>query len=683
MDKARNRSMLNLMDTSSKNKLQLEDPEIPEGCIELPDLAEKKKVQKYFDNLYSFLHVDKITPHMNQFDLMKKSKRLLLSNKSYKGYNNYYKNLTSGYCFKLPRVACYPIQRNEKFISLKGVIKKDEKEEEKNSRKIPFQGVSKKRFDSVGKCNLADRDKSEMSMDSEAFLNLIDEYCNKTGVKGKYFRYREEGMINSKPKNKEFFQNYVYKENKFELFNFNEEGKNYFSDTNTKRFVLDNSFPLTGKNLTVLMEFTPVEIVFFRNKGEIYQEIYFPFPFYSYFVGFNDVDFKIMLAYILQYDEEKKQFFINPEKINTAFKMLSKGVFKLFTEESYFENINKFDSQSFMEISVPNSEDKEASTYITYQIKMNLPKFRFSLIRSGVEKVYYMEKGLDNFKVEYFLKKNFKNWDSFLIYSFSLFKNFRWNINKILSITESRNLKVKYKEDKTLSNENSLEYYIQKYLLSFDKTTKNVYDVFLPNDKKEFIFFQICCPKIYIMYSKKRDFKTINLLMQKGANDKNIIRVEKEIKLYLKQAIQLNKMRRAFTVEDLIRKSVNIEKKFDEEGYEFLALSLGLDDLIFNFDESLLKFLEKRGVESEDVYSNSNLVINYNPLSFIWQQIDSDSQIARYFYQMSREDGREFLDIDPEFWSQKIVENFSKYKEGAENLNEIEKRECKKGKYRM
>ena len=40
-------------------------------------------------------------------------------------------------------------------------------------------------------------------MDSEVFINLIDEYCNKTGIEGKYLRHQEGKMTNLKHKNKE------------------------------------------------------------------------------------------------------------------------------------------------------------------------------------------------------------------------------------------------------------------------------------------------------------------------------------------------------------------------------------------------------------------------------------------------------------------------------------------------
>ena len=45
------------------------------------------------------------------------------------------------------------------------------------------------------------------------------------------------------------------------------------------------------------------------------------------------------------------------------------------------------------------------------------------------------------------------------------------------------------------------------------------------------------------------------------------------------------------------------------------------------------------------IYSKSNLSIVYSPLSFLWQYINEQGKISNYFYQMSREDGREFLDI--------------------------------------
>lgn len=682
--------------TTTASNLHLED----DLDLDLPEINEKKQERKYFSTLYNFMNIEKMNPHINSSDLLKKSKDLLLTNKNYKKYTNYYNTLTSGYCFKLPRVACYPIQKNSKFISLKSVINK---EEEKDFNKIPFSGVDNK----FSKTAMNFRPKGDdlngenRPMDADAFLRLIDDYCNTSGIKGRYFSHKENGMIVKCSRNGEFFKDFVFKKDNFQLFQNDETGKNIFSDDNTKRFILENSFPLTGKDLTVLMQFTPISLMIVKDKQRIIQEIFFPFEFYYYFVGLTNSDFKLILAYCLEFDENKKLFKINSEKICKAFEIVKNGEFELFADKAFINYFLKreerditeivrrkackflskeiFNDKCYIELCLPDPEG-DSGKYITFDMKINLPKFRFSLLNYAGIKSYYTEKELENYQIEFFLKENFKGWDTFLIYSFSIYKNFRWNINKVLSITEGKHLKVNYKEDKYLTTERTLEYYIERDFTSFDKRTKKNCPIFLMNDKKEFLFFEMICSKIDISYKTK----TENIVAREDSSDDDgpilttkgddfILRAEKKINLIFTQAIQLNRMRRAFTVEDLVRKTLNINKTFDRDGLEIAIIDLKLNDLIFNFDESLLKYLEKKEGEednSEDHYSKSSIQIQYVPIKFKWQFLDDETKkIKRFSYQMSREEGREILDVDSNNWGQFIMESFDKYSKGAKVMD--------------
>ena len=44
---------------------------------------------------------------------------MTLSNELYSNYMDYYSNLTQDYCFKTPKIANYPLRKNQKYLPIK------------------------------------------------------------------------------------------------------------------------------------------------------------------------------------------------------------------------------------------------------------------------------------------------------------------------------------------------------------------------------------------------------------------------------------------------------------------------------------------------------------------------------------------------------------------------------------
>ena len=51
--------------------------------------------------------------------IAKKLKSMTLSNELYSNYMDYYSNLTQDYCFKTPKIANYPLRKNQKYLPIK------------------------------------------------------------------------------------------------------------------------------------------------------------------------------------------------------------------------------------------------------------------------------------------------------------------------------------------------------------------------------------------------------------------------------------------------------------------------------------------------------------------------------------------------------------------------------------
>ena len=186
-------------------------------------------------------------------------------------------------------------------------------------------------------------------------------------------------------------------------------------------------------------------------------------------------------------------------------------------------------------------------------MKIILPQIKISISfdNKTISKFYY---SIDISKMIYLIKEKFKLWDFHILKYFSQYKLFRKEINKIICNKLSYGIKVdKSKEENKSNISNSIDKnrslnYTQKF--NFNKIytkynaliqNENSFEFFFSqniNGKNEGYLFQLQIPKIHIIIQ-----------------DPNYS-IDKFFDLDIKRMSQINKLRKSFQIEDIIKYSI-------------------------------------------------------------------------------------------------------------------------------
>ncbi len=241
-------------------------------------------------------------------------------------------------------------------------------------------------------------------------------------------------------------------------------------------------------------------------------------------------------------------------------------------------------------------------------------------------------KSLDTTHMSYLVLEKFKDWDLFLLNSFCIIKEFRKRINQSLSynpIMNNKNIKLDLDEQNLKLNklkENKFSFIF--FMTLFDELGGKNY------------YFQINCPKIQINY-------VID----------GIKPYEKIFDLKIKEAIQLNKMRKSFWPEDMINRCLVIEEKQTKEK-NWIESKLELDNKIFDFDNDLLKYIQRRDkFLSEIISKKSILKINLLFPIIIWF---NSINLTEKIYNLKRNEFEELFEIPLNNWHEYIINNYQK-----------------------
>ena len=163
---------------------------------------------------------------------------------------------------------------------------------------------------------------------------------------------------------------------------------------------------------------------------------------------------------------------------------------------------------------------------------------------------------LIHIKMIYLIKQKFKLWDFHILKFFSEFKLFRQEINKIICDKLFFGIKANFSNEENKSNiNNNINYNKELYYkkaFNFNRMNtknsmlgkkENSFEFFYSqniNEKNEGYFFQIQIPKIHIIYQ-----------------DQNFL-IDKFFDLDIKRMSQINKLRKSFQIEDIIKYSMII-----------------------------------------------------------------------------------------------------------------------------
>ena len=583
---------------------------------------------QYQANLTNFFNFKEGQQTNFSVELLKKSKELILDTNKYLDYSSYYNNLTMVHSFKLPNIKDYPIRTNESIIPIKEYNKivfynkinfnSNQTTILKNKKKIKEE-----------KPKLQD-ESSDNSINVKSFLIYIDKFNNMNGVIHKYITYKETYFVNKhKDGNKKLLLQYV--------------NKHYYNDNllpfdDNPIFKKENVFMI--KDIEVKLRCDPLILIFIDENGKKNSKIKFPFNCIPFFYGINFDTFKLFFFSVVDYNYKKNNFKLNEKKFNQQY-------------DSILNNSNLYESDCFLlnYNNIPNFKyewiiNKE-NLIKKYKLKIKMPKIKVRFKYPNGHKTTLI-KSLDSTHMSYLILEDFKDWDLFLLNSFCIIKDFRTTINSALSYNPNLNNKrnkIDLDDTKIKLNKKSYSKFSTVFFITLydDLGGKNYY-------------FEIKTPQILINYQS------------------DVIKYfEKIYELNMKEAIQLNKMRKSFWPEDMINRCLTVEEK-SSHIEKWVETKLELDNKIFDFDNDLLKFITRQDSFLNEIISNKSILkITILFPTIFWF---ASNNLEQKKYNMKRSEFEELFEMPMSDWYQYIINNFQNIKE--ESNKRMKKNDLKK-----
>ena len=546
-------------------------------------LKKNIKILKYFNNNEDDKNIDSFFSQFykrknNNFlisNLLNSSKKLVKDNSSYKSYTDLPKSFRYNYPYKPTRIK-HNISGNTSSNSKKMIIYPYM--DLNNSNKTIKINSSKKNLpkESKFKLHLKNFSFANNSVNEAIFFDFIDGYNVNSNIKEKYNNY-----ILSHPIENDNDTNIFQLFNMLQNFKFDYNDNNFINDKSASKV---NKFKLKN-NLSIKIKITSLYLIFNKVKQKskyhlfnkknlldssninnskqktknipINTKLKFPFGFLPFFYGLNNIDFLKFLITIIDYDYSKNIFYIDNKKLMKNYKIYKK-ITTFYGENSYFQkNYNKNKEFFMYDWDVINKNKMKTIHYI---MKIVLPQIKISICfeNKTISKFFYSI-GIN--KIFFLIKEKFKLWDFHILKFFSEFKIFRQEVNRIICDKLSYEIKSdKFNESNNCincnSNDNTKKICFKKRFNFNKMNTKtngllqneNSFEFFLSrnnNDKNEGYFFQMQIPKIHINYQFQNFF------------------IDKYFDLDIKRMSQINKLRKSFQIEDLIKYSmVIVDQKF-------------------------------------------------------------------------------------------------------------------------
>ena len=456
-------------------------------------------------------------------------------------FNKYYRNI------KLRRHQLYinrdSIHADSHFINFYNIKNSNiEKENEKN-----------KSNDTEGNIN--------EYLNENRFINYIDEINKNSNYINKCKNNIKEYFITDEKRdgNKHIFEELL---NKYKFDEY--EHENYFSSDiySTKK----NSFNIG--NFTINFKITSLKFIFYEiigdsknidnnifynieNKAKIKYntntKIKFPFEFLSVFYGIELNDFISFVLSVIEYEQKNNKFIILNNNFISKIE-IGKTLYDFFTEMSYFYKYNNNESKECL---IYDWEIKNSNNIIKhFVLKIMLPQMKISIKGQNMNKIKFFS-NINIKTMGDLINNSFNKWDYYILIYFSELKIFRFEINKILCgkyINNNPGKKTEFK--KILFNLNQIN-----TILNTIKKNDSSYGFFYININKynyknESYYIDLKLPKIKISYQ--------NLLYC----------FNKKFDIDIKRLSQINKLRKSFRPEDLIKYSMTIIKNKNNKSEE-------------------------------------------------------------------------------------------------------------------
>ena len=574
--------------------------------------------------------------------------------------------------------------------------------------------------------NKNNKEDNKFNITEEKFLNYIDfisidkKYIYK--YKNKFREYFDNDNFKKEDSYflRDLIDTYQYKE---------KEDENYFikniQSTKKKNFII--------KDLNISLKLSSLKLIFYKikesnedNKSNnntkngnyiLNTKINFPFEFLAIFYGLNFDEFIILLLSLIDYDFSENKFFIDYDnfinRINDC-----KILYDFFTEKSFAFTYNSNNSKEYFSYNWDvKGNDKEIKKYF---MKILLPRITMKINFADKNKIKFYSsiniKAMNNL-----FKNSFNNWDFFVFLYFSEIRLFRFEINKIISGKYSNNESIKNrsfnltnsitkintmkKDNKTqgffytfINEDKSLNYFINfkfpEISISLDSFTKNFsidFRRFYHLNKLRKYFF----PEHLIKYSMTIK-KGKNKIIQKEEEEKEKRSVKNFItsktmrplkrsfsKLNSDKKLNFKRFYKNKMKNEIRGSNQQIQKK--ENNKEVIKdIELNLDKYIFNYDETILKFINKKDIYKEYFESNNDnnyeynnnyldnkkLNINIGTLELSWMDKDGmknnykfDKKISQYLFK-----------FPPIKWRLYVENNINSIISGASKRNALSKK---------
>ena len=417
---------------------------------------------------------------------------------------------------------------------------------------------------------------------------------------------------------KNLMNNYEYKET---------EEDNYF--TSDFHSIKKNNF--TIKDLNITLKLSSLKLIFYEikdnkedNKSNYYKnytyinsfnsqkhiintKLKFPFEYLSIFYGLNFDEFINILIALIDFDFSKNKFNIDYNNFLTKIEDC-KVLYDFFTEKSFTSVYNDNQSREYFLYNWDiKGKDNEIKHYL---MKILLPQMKLRINCADRNKIkFYSSISIKTMKN--LIKNSFNNWDFFIFIYFAEHKLFRFEINKIITGKYSNsNHYINFKSGQNLSFDLSSS--ITKInTMKKNHKTYGFFYTFINGGKTEKYFIYFILPQISIfLHSFTKNFE-----------------------LDYKILFQLNKLRKYFLPEDLIKYNMSIEnfryksnyKGFDKKEQKRVISSKTMkinkrnSGLRFSLDKksNLKKFLKSKGRAKFDIGGT-------NPLMPRTQDINED-----------------------------------------------------------
>ena len=682
-------------------------PYKPDGNFKLENIHREKNIL-YNDNSY------------NSSNILTNSVKLcnmpsVDNNNSLSTFNNSIKNNNSSFNF------------SKKYISLK--------------RKFFMKNINKD-INKINISNFSDiindlNDNNNKLLNRELFLKYIDNintdknYLNKYKKElNDYFNVNinNKNNINTQNNGKKIMKakkNFFHFQEVLNNYNYEDvkenEKENYFIKNNNymkKNNFFSNDLDITFKLSSLKLNF--YEIIKTNNSSGnkenhlLNSKIKFPFEFLSIFYGLNFDDFLSLLTALIDYDFIKNKFYIDYNNFITKIEN-AKILYDFYNVKSY---INIYDSNDAKEFFIYDWDVKGKDGKIKYYyIKILLPRIKIKVKYPKDNKIIFYS--CTSAKImDKLIKNDFNNWDFYILVYFLHFKLFRHEINKIIckkylnineSIFPNQNLA------KQSQNNNSI-FNLTNTIIKLNTHKKNYksYNFFYSYNKAhkcETYFFSFYLPKIFISFHNfdknfEVDYRRLHQLnkLRKYFIPEHIIKysmivetsqIEEIPKEFQKPSLKKHMTARASKKPSITlkinkgrrRSTKQFLKKLLKEKNEMSVLNstvqndqiikivvkdinLNLDKYIFNFDESILKFIHIKDNYKEDAKNDSESSNNY-PTSFKKQKILNinvdtlqlswtNREGLTNTYKFDKKESEYLFDFIPEKWKTYVEKNIDK-----------------------